>query len=100
MSTANSLLTEDQISEFREAFSLFDKDGDGFITAKELGTVMRSLGQNPTEQELSEMIAEVDTDGTPPVSFFQSRFLWIESQRKGQKIAEFNQPPPQRSTSH
>lgn len=36
-------------SEFKEAFSLFDKDGDGTITTKELGTVMRSLGQNPTE---------------------------------------------------
>ena len=34
-------LTEDQISEFKEAFSLFDKDGDGTITTKELGTVMR-----------------------------------------------------------
>ena len=34
-------LTEDQIAEFKEAFSLFDKDGDGTITTKELGTVMR-----------------------------------------------------------
>ncbi|KAF4730694.1 hypothetical protein FOZ63_009025, partial [Perkinsus olseni] len=33
-------LTEEQISEFKEAFSLFDKDGDGTITTKELGTVM------------------------------------------------------------
>ena len=32
-------LTEDQIAEFKEAFSLFDKDGDGTITTKELGTV-------------------------------------------------------------
>jgi len=36
-------LTEEQIAEFKEAFSLFDKDGDGTITTKELGTVMRSL---------------------------------------------------------
>lgn len=46
-------------SEFKEAFSLFDKDGDGTITTKELGTVMRSLGQNPTEAELQDMINEV-----------------------------------------
>jgi len=38
-------LTEEQIAEFKEAFSLFDKDGDGTITTKELGTVMRSLGE-------------------------------------------------------
>ena len=50
-------------SEFKEAFSLFDKDGDGTITTKELGTVMRSLGQNPTEAELQDMINEVDADG-------------------------------------
>ena len=49
--------------EFKEAFSLFDKDGDGTITTKELGTVMRSLGQNPTEAELQDMINEVDADG-------------------------------------
>ena len=34
-------LSEEQIAEFKEAFSLFDKDGDGKITSKELGTVMR-----------------------------------------------------------
>ncbi|KAH8095800.1 hypothetical protein JL720_3129 [Aureococcus anophagefferens] len=56
-------LTEEQIAEFKEAFSLFDKDGDGTITTKELGTVMRSLGQNPTEAELADMINEMkDTD--------------------------------------
>lgn len=57
-------------AEFKEAFSLFDKDGDGTITTKELGTVMRSLGQNPTEAELQDMINEVDADGksTPTAS--------------------------------
>lgn len=49
--------------EFKEAFSLFDKDGDGTISSKELGTVMRSLGQNPTEADLQDMVNEVDADG-------------------------------------
>merc|ERR1712036_16531 len=62
-------LTEEQIAEFKEAFSLFDKDGDGTITTKELGTVMRSLGQNPSEGELQDMINEVDNDGSGSIDF-------------------------------
>ena len=43
-------LTEQKIAEFREAFSLFDKDGDGHVTPKELMIVLNSLGQKPTEE--------------------------------------------------
>ncbi len=62
-------LTEEQMAEFKEAFSLFDKDGDGKITSKELGTVMRSLGANPTEAELKDMIKDVDLDGNGTIDF-------------------------------
>eukprot|EP00930_Biecheleria_cincta_P075334 TRINITY_DN6249_c0_g1_i1.p1 TRINITY_DN6249_c0_g1~~TRINITY_DN6249_c0_g1_i1.p1 ORF type:complete len:963 (-),score=197.04 TRINITY_DN6249_c0_g1_i1:30-2864(-) len=56
-------LTEEQIAEFKEAFSLCDKSGSGTIQATELGTVLRSLGQNPTAAELEDMINEVCSDG-------------------------------------
>jgi EF hand len=58
LNTMAEQLSEEQIAEFKEAFALFDKDSDGTITTKELGTVMRSLGQNPTEAELQDMINE------------------------------------------
>ena len=45
-------LTDEQLAEFKEVFALFDKDGDGTITAQELGTVMRSMGKNPSMEEL------------------------------------------------
>ena len=62
-------MTEEQIAEFKEAFTLFDKDGDDTITTKELGTVMQSLGQNPTEAELQDMINVVDADGNGTIDF-------------------------------
>ncbi|XP_039144986.1 calmodulin-like [Dioscorea cayenensis subsp. rotundata] len=66
-------LTEKQIADFKEVFKLFDRDGDGQITAQELGTVMRSLGQNPTEDELKAMIDDVDADLNGTIDF--SEFL-------------------------
>lgn len=49
--------------EFKAAFDMFDADGGGDISVKELGTVMRMLGQTPTKEELDAIIEEVDEDG-------------------------------------
>jgi len=62
-------LTDDEISELKESFELFDRDGDGSISTKELGIVMRSLGQNPTDSELSDMISKVDSEGNGRFEF-------------------------------
>ncbi|XP_044739813.1 calcium-binding protein LPS1-alpha-like [Chrysoperla carnea] len=62
-------VTKSQMREFREAFRLFDKDGDGSITKEELGRVMRSLGQFARTEELQQMLQEIDVDGDGNVSF-------------------------------
>lgn len=59
--------------EFREAFRLFDKDGDGSITKEELGRVMRSLGQFARTEELQQMLQEVDIDGILIMSSFNCK---------------------------
>lgn len=59
----------ESMEDYREAFSLFDRDNDGTITTKELGTLMRTLGHNPTDQELEDMINEVDSTGKGKIDF-------------------------------
>ena len=62
-------LTEDQLSEFREAFALFDEEGKGYITTQDLGRVMRSQGTQFTDRELDDMIAEVSSSGNGVIDF-------------------------------
>merc|ERR1711997_411511 len=63
-------VSEEQKAEFKAAFDIFVEDSeDGTITTLELGKVFRMLGQNPTEQELQEMVDEVDEDGSGTIDF-------------------------------
>jgi len=48
--------------ELREAFKVFDKNGDGKISAEELKEVMGNLGETLTEDEIGQMIMEADTN--------------------------------------
>ena len=68
-------LTETQIDEFREAFGLFDKDGDGHATADELKIVMQSLGQEVNIEDIKAMIDEVDNDGNHEIEFEEFKTL-------------------------
>jgi len=63
------LLSELQHAEFKEAFDEFDKDGSGTISTKELLQVMRSIGQNPTEDEILELVMESDLNGDGTIDF-------------------------------
>ena len=79
-----------QLAEYKNAFSMFDEDGDGTITTKELGTVMRSLGQNPTEAELQELIIEADADGDGTIDFAEFLNMMAKMAQKDTDSGEEN----------
>eukprot|EP00438_Fugacium_kawagutii_P026457 Skav202768 [mRNA] locus=scaffold326:249916:252197:+ [translate_table: standard] len=54
--------------ELQEAFSVFDRDKSGQVTASELKHVMNSLGEKVTNEEVEQMIAEADMDGDGELS--------------------------------
>ncbi|ANZ75178.1 Calmodulin [Komagataella phaffii CBS 7435] len=81
-------LSEAQISEFKEAFSLFDQDQDGKITSKELGIVMRSLGQTPTESELNDLIREIDSNTDGSIDFPEFLTMMARKMRDSDSQAE------------
>ena len=58
-----SILDVDQTLEIKEAFKIFDRDGNGFIDAKELKQVVTRLGQVLTSDEADEFMLEADLDG-------------------------------------
>ena len=55
--------------ELREAFKVFDKDGNGVINADELRHVMTNLGEKLTDEEITEMIKEADTNNDGLVDY-------------------------------
>merc|ERR1719463_552066 len=81
MQTGGIEMTTQQITEFKETFSLFDKEGSGNITMEELGTAMRALGQDLSDIELEAMVSELDDDSSGTVSF--QEFLML----MGKKMA-------------
>lgn len=62
-------LSEEQVGEIREAVALFDKDGDGTISARELSAAMHVLGQTPTDGDVASMLASVDANGDGVIDF-------------------------------
>ncbi|EDO28154.1 predicted protein [Nematostella vectensis] len=56
-------------SDLREAFSLFDKDGNGLISAQEMKFVLTCMGFNITEKEAVELVKQADIDGDGHINY-------------------------------
>lgn len=83
-------VSPEYIEELRESFALFDKDNDGYITSKELFTVMRALRIESTDDEIKDMIRNVDVDGSGTVDFNEFLKMMSRSTAFRRQDSEFN----------
>ena len=76
-------ITEEQKSDIKEAFSLFDTQSSGFIDCKDLKVAMRALGFEPRKEEIKKMIAEVDKESSGKLSL--DSFMMLMGNKMSEK---------------
>ncbi|KAF7952007.1 uncharacterized protein EAE97_001504 [Botrytis byssoidea] len=76
-------LSDEEVAILKEAFDAYDTDKGGNITVEEFGRVMKQSGQNPSEEELAQIIKEVDLDGDGTINF--DEFIAMMTGRTRQK---------------
>ena len=80
---ANDAIAENE-NEARECFAMFDEDSDGYIKKSQLPILLMSLGSNPTQREMKQIVGDMKFKKTGKIS--SSEFLYIlrNNQRKVQ----------------
>ncbi|KAM4015670.1 calmodulin-like isoform 1-T2 [Anomaloglossus baeobatrachus] len=68
-SMAKKMKDTDREEDIREAFRMFDEDGDGYLSAAELRHVMIHLGEKSTDEEVDEMFREADIDEDGEINY-------------------------------
>ena len=65
--------------EIKDTFNFLDRNGDGYVTAIDLRNVMRLIGQDVTEEQAEQMLAEVDEEGSGMISYkcFKNMMLQV-----------------------
>ena len=76
-------ISEEQKSDIKEAFSLFDSQSSGFIDCKDLKVAMRALGFEPRKEEIKKMIAEVDKESSGKLSL--ESFIMLMANKMSEK---------------
>jgi len=86
------LYTDDDKEILRDAFAQFDTDNSGFITPEDLGTLLKSLGQNPTDEQMEELMKSLDPEGKGKIGVDQ--FLSMMEERL--VISDWNEKDEER----
>jgi len=74
-------LSKDDIEMYRSAFNKFDADGSGSIDAAELGSLLATMGQVQTQDDLAKMMSEADADGSGEID--SEEFIELMSKHIG-----------------
>ena len=77
-------LSEEEIATYKQEFNSFDADGDGTISAEELADVLRSMGDDVTEDEVRKVINTFDIDKNGSIEF--NEFLIMMAHKEAGKL--------------
>ena len=81
-------MTQEKKDSYKEIFTIFDADGGGSIQNEEIMDVMKTLGQNPTADEITNMINEIDEDGDGSVDFDEFLLLMVKQEKAAEDEEE------------
>ncbi|OIV89262.1 hypothetical protein TanjilG_24116 [Lupinus angustifolius] len=80
--------SDEVLENLKDAFSVFDVDGNGSITAEELHMVMAGLGEECSAAECQKMISGVDSDGDGMINFEEFKTMMTGSRFQLKEIAK------------
>ena len=83
---SSEMLTDDHLWELRATFRVFDRDQSGVLDARELKQALRALGYDPSREEVTQFIADLDKDGSGDVSL--DEFVALMCQKVSARSAE------------
>jgi calmodulin len=84
-------ISAEQLHDFREAFDLLDRNGDGVVTVDDLGAALHSLGHSTPIADLEAMIREVDADGSDNIDFTEFLALMLRQIRPSEVEEELKE---------
>lgn len=86
---SNVQVSEQEVMELREVFRSFDEDGNGFIEFDELKGALQKMGQDPTDEQVQDMMNELDLNGDGMISF--EEFLHMNASHNVDPAEELRQ---------
>ena len=84
-----STFNEDQVADFQETFMLYDNRGDKKIPVSSIGDVLRALGQNPTEAEVTKLSHQHKSNDRISFEAFLPIMVAVSKAKKGDTAEDF-----------